>query len=62
MTHYHTPRLEQRCGNCFYYDVCELECRRYAPRAIVGAMGQAKWAGVDERDWCGEWVSVEASK
>lgn len=55
------PLAEQWCGNCRYSrpyaDLAIATCHRTAPQ--IGPRG-SEWPTVDRRDWCGEWVQVEA--
>lgn len=44
-----------RCGSCAFFK--DEDCRRYPPTVIVGAEGIGTcYPGVDESDWCGEYV------
>ena len=55
--------MEKECRNCRFWEGkadatrnSYGDCRRYAPRAIVGTQGAAatKWPRTNPGDWCGE--------
>ena len=52
------PLAEQSCSSCRYFRSCnDGRCHRHAPQ--IGPRG-SQWPTVDQRDWCGEWVQLEA--
>ena len=52
------PLAEQSCSTCRYFRSCnDGRCHRSAPQ--IGPRG-SEWPKVDQRDWCGEWVQLEA--
>ena len=54
------PLAEQSCSSCRYFRSCnDGRCHRHAPQ--IGPRG-SEWPTVDQRDWCGEWVQVEADR
>ena len=54
------PLAEQSCSTCRYFRSCGNagRCHRHAPQ--IGPRG-SEWPTVDQCDWCGEWVQLEAT-